>query len=146
MKEKVTTDGLVKLINLQNPVESELLQDLLRQAGIPVLARDKESGGYLKIYMGYSVFGEDLYVRQSDYGRAQEILQILNQDCAEALQAAQPEAFDDAALFDEYENEQAETHSKVYGQSAADTGREKPSWPLVLVVLAAALALWQLNF
>lgn len=63
MREKVEQEGLVKLANLLDPLESEMLQDLLRQEGIPVLAKDKESGGYLKIYMGYSMFGEDLYVQ-----------------------------------------------------------------------------------
>lgn len=106
MREKVEQEMLVKLANLLDPLESEMLQDLLRQEGIPVLAKDKESGGYLKIYMGYSMFGEDLYVRESDYERAQELMQSLCQNCDAAINEAQPEAFDDAAQFEAYENAQ----------------------------------------
>lgn len=140
MREKVEQEGLVKLTNLLNPLESEMLQDLLRQEGIPVLTRDKGSGGYLKIYMGYSMFGEDLYVRQSDYVRAQELIQTLCQGCDAAIQEAQPDAFDDAAQFEAYEDAQMEIN-----QPPKDEW-EKPKWPLIFVILAALLAAWGLNF
>lgn len=138
MREKVEQEGLVKLTNLLDPLESEMLQDLLRQEGIPVLTRDKGSGGYLKIYMGYSMFGEDIYVRQSDYARAQELIQTLCQGCDAAIEEAQPDAFDDAAQFEAYEDAHLE------GKQKKEEG--KSIWPLLLVVAAILLAWWGLNF
>lgn len=70
MRQKETKNGLVALTDLQDAIESEMLQDLLRQEQIPVMVRgDEGSGDYLKIYMGYSMFGESLYVRAADYER-----------------------------------------------------------------------------
>lgn len=140
MREKVEQEGLIKLANLLNPLESEMLQDLLRQEGIPVLTRDKGSGGYLKIYMGYSMYGDDLYVRQSDYARAQELIQTLCQNCDEAIQEAQPEAFDDAAQFEAYEDAQLQENEKQ------SNGERKSIWPLLLIVAAILLAWWGMEF
>ncbi len=144
MREKVEQEGLVKLANLLDPLESEMLQDLLRQEGIPVLAKDKESGGYLKIYMGYSMFGEDLYVRESDYERAQELMQSLCQNCDAAINEAQPEAFDDAAQFEAYENAQMQEAEQQNNEQ--NNERKKSIGPLLLAVAALLLAWWGMNF
>ena len=51
MRQKETKNGLVALTDLQDAIESEMLQDLLRQEQIPVMVRgDEGSGDYLKIY------------------------------------------------------------------------------------------------
>ena len=106
MRQKETKNGLVALTDLQDAIESEMLQDLLRQEQIPVMVRgDEGSGDYLKIYMGYSMFGESLYVRAADYERAKELLAGLRHNGEAALQEAQPEAFDDVECFEQYEAE-----------------------------------------
>lgn len=129
---------LVPLTNLYNPVESEMMQDLLRKEGIPVLVKDEESGGYLKVYAGYSVFGDSLYVKEEDYARAQELLYAMQQNSEVALQEAQTDAFEDAALFEEYENEQ---------EVQQETGEKKKSAiPVILIIIVAAiLTLWNLK-
>ena len=102
MSQKKTKSGLVALATPQNPVESEMLQDLLRQAQIPVLVQDEAGvGGYMKIYMGYSIYGETLYVHQEDFARAQELLQSLRQGSEAAILEAQTDACDDADAFEE---------------------------------------------
>ena len=65
-----TEQDLVLLTEHADQIESGILQDLLRQEGIPVLVKDVGSGGYLKVYMGYSVFGYALYVQRGQYERA----------------------------------------------------------------------------
>ena len=76
MCQEEKTEALVVLTTVQNPIDSEILQDLLKQEKIPVLVRDNEaSGGMLKLYLGYSAFGDTLYVRQKDYVRANEIIE-----------------------------------------------------------------------
>lgn len=115
-----------------------MLQDLLRQEGIPVLAKDEISGGYLKIYAGYSVFGETLFVAQKDSARAIELLQILRQNGEVALEEAQKESFDDAALFEQYENEQE--------KQQAGEEKEKSIIPVILILAVAVfLTLWKLG-
>lgn len=110
-----TENKLVPLIEVQNPFELEMLQDLLHQENIfTVILENGSIGNYMKITMGYSFLGETLYVRQSDYFRARELLQVLQQNGEEAIDDAQPQAFGDADDFEQYEEIQsaANSHSK----------------------------------
>lgn len=107
-----TGNKLVPLIELQNPLELEMLQDLLQQEDIFTVTRENGSiGNYMKITMGYSFLGETLYVRQSDYFRARELLQVLQQNGEEAIDDAQPQAFGDADDFEQYEEIQSAANS-----------------------------------
>ena len=51
-----------------------MLTEALRREGIPAYAESKGSGDYLNIYMGISVFGEMIYVDESDVARAKKII------------------------------------------------------------------------
>ena len=56
-----TENKLVPLIEVQNPFELEMLQDLLHQENIFTVIRENGSiGNYMKITMGHSVLGETL--------------------------------------------------------------------------------------
>lgn len=142
MDQKNTDHGLVALTTPQNQLESEMLQDLLRQADIPVMVRDLEgAGGYLKIYMGYSIYGETIYVHRQDLARAQELLQTLRQDSDAAILAAQPEALDDVEAFEAQEQQEQQA------QPAKRADGEKSLWPAVLILAAAiVLAMWGLRY
>ena len=139
MDQKNTNHGLVALTTPQNPLESEMLQDLLRQENIPVMVQDLEgAGGYLKIYMGYSIYGETLYVHEQDLARAQELLQTLRQDGDAAILEAQPEALDDVEAFEAQQQ---------LAQPAKPVDKEKSLWPAVLILAAAiVLALMGLRY
>lgn len=136
MGRQQTDHDLRALTGLVSDMESQMLQDVLRQAGIPVLARDTGSGGYLKIYMGYSVFGETLYVHAQDYDRAVALLQALRQNSAAAIAAEQPDALDDATQFEQIENAQLER--RIAGQKSHLPGIL--IWAVALLLLA-----WQLG-
>ena len=126
-----TEQDLVLLTEHADQIESGILQDLLRQEGIPVLVKDVGSGGYLKVYMGYSVFGDE---------RACELLQMLRQDGSAALADAQPDAFDDVELFEAYEAAQEAEKPQE------NTKKEKSIIPALLILVAAILlSLWQLG-
>ena len=64
------TGKLVALTNLQTQMEAEMVMDILQQEGIAVMTKDEGTGGYMKIYMGFSIYGETLYVYDYDYPRA----------------------------------------------------------------------------
>ena len=51
-----------------------MIAGVLEGNGIKCWIRDKESGGYMSIYMGFSVFGKDLYVDEADVVRARELV------------------------------------------------------------------------
>jgi hypothetical protein len=68
----------VMLKSVGSVVEAELIANLLRNSNIPALRKSTGVGGYMNIYMGYSVFGEEIYVDENDYEKALEILKELD--------------------------------------------------------------------
>lgn len=55
-------------------MQLSFLKDVLGESGIPILAKDRESGGYMRILTGTSIYGSDVYVEKSQLARAREIL------------------------------------------------------------------------
>ncbi len=132
--QKEPTGKLVPLANLQTELEAELLMDVLRQEDIPVMTKEEGSGGYMKIYMGYSIYGETIYVYNYDYPRAREIMLALQQGSEAAIEAEQEagqmEAFADADDFDTYETEQMEKQ-----EEAAGVARKNSPVALIVVII-----------
>ena len=72
--------GALDLVRLEGPlghIESEMLCELLRRNGIPCLAKERYSGQYMTLYMGFSAFGEEIFVNRRDETRARELLDEL---------------------------------------------------------------------
>ena len=137
------TGKIVALTNVRTEIEAELLQDILQQEGIAVMIKEQGSGGYSKIYMGISLFGETLYVNDYDYPRAVELIQAMEQSGALALETAQPEAFDDADAFDAYEVAQIEEAEQMNDE---ESGMKKSKGAVILaIVLIVALLLYGLK-
>jgi len=70
----ITAMRPVRLITVENAVHAQMIAGVLEGNGIKCWIRDKESGGYMSIYMGFSVFGKDLYVDEADVDRARELV------------------------------------------------------------------------
>ncbi len=137
------TGKIVALTNVRTEIEAELLQDILQQEGIAVMIKEHGSGGYSKIYMGISLFGETLYVNDYDYPRAVELIQAMEQSGALALETAQAEAFDDADAFDAYEVAQIEAAEQMNDE---ESGMKKSKGAVILaIVLIVALLLYGLK-
>ncbi len=84
----------VLLATMEDVVSSEILRDLLREAGIPYTC-DSEGQATVKVMFGGTLFSDDLYVDESDYDRASEIY--------EAFLASEP-TFEDGD-FENFEEE-----------------------------------------
>ena len=137
------TGKIVALTNVRTEIEAELLQDILQHEGIAVMIKEHGSGGYSKIYMGISLFGETLYVNDYDYPRAVELIQAMEQSGALALETAQPEAFDDADAFDAYEVAQIEAAEQMNDE---ESSMKKSKGAVILaIVLIVALLLYGLK-
>lgn len=93
MEEKRLNDP-VKLTSAATRVEAEMMEKMLEEYGIPCFIKDLESGGYMNIYMGYSVFGSEIYVREGDLKRAKSLLE-------EQAQTAGPEQTGDEVIGNE---------------------------------------------
>lgn len=64
------------LVSVKDEFEFNIIESKLGQAGIPVLKKHKETGGYLNIYMGMSPFGIDVYVPASLMPIAKGIIEV----------------------------------------------------------------------
>lgn len=67
----------VFLMTIGEDMQVEIIEEELKNAGIPVLKKHREGGAYLSIYMGKSMYPVDLYVAEGSYKIAREILMDL---------------------------------------------------------------------
>jgi hypothetical protein len=76
--EKIEAMDPVKLTSVATEVEAQVLMNLLLHNQISCFKKSKGMGGYMNLYMGYSVYGEDIFVDKADYSLAMEILDSLS--------------------------------------------------------------------
>ncbi len=55
-------------------MEADIMESLLNSYDIPVLRKKAGAGSYMKIYMGGSMLGEDIYVPNQLFEKAKEII------------------------------------------------------------------------
>jgi hypothetical protein len=81
-KDHIEIEGFipVKIASVANDIEAELIRNLLLNNNIPCFKKNNESGGYMNIYMGYSIFGEEIYVDEKDAQTAKDLLNSLKPD------------------------------------------------------------------
>ncbi len=72
-KEEKQEIKLKLLTTVSDFTESQMIVGLLKDEGIPVLVKDLGLGGFMKVTMGYTVFGRELYVSEADFERAAEL-------------------------------------------------------------------------
>ena len=58
-------DEFVKLITAMDNSEEAVIESILRSAGIPYVIRESGSEGYVRVIMGFNVYGSDFYVPAS---------------------------------------------------------------------------------
>lgn len=71
------TAELVKIYSAPDAISGEMIQGLLHNEGLECYRKELETGNFMNLYMGYSVFGEDIYVNALDETAAREILKVL---------------------------------------------------------------------
>lgn len=67
-------------------MDATMITALLEDANIPSFIKDRGIGGYMKLYMGYTVFGIDIYVGQNSYDKAKEFMDFYYNTNAEVLE------------------------------------------------------------
>lgn len=65
----------VKLAHVTDEYMAQNLIDLLRAEGIDSYYQPEGDGGLTQVYAGHSIFGYEIYVRESDRQRAEEVLE-----------------------------------------------------------------------
>ncbi|HEX2944996.1 MAG TPA: DUF2007 domain-containing protein [Clostridia bacterium] len=62
------------LLSVGSSMEADMIESLLKANEIPVLRKYRETGGYLMIMMGGTIYGVDLYVPEDLLEKAREIV------------------------------------------------------------------------
>lgn len=79
----------VKVYSCAKRFQADMLIEALNEEGIPAYSQDDGSGEYMEIYMGTSLFGEDIYVDESDAARAEEIIKGMTLPADDTQQTAE---------------------------------------------------------
>ena len=70
---KVITDPLL-LISVCDDIKGKIIESLLDEADVPFYIKDGGAGGYIKVLMGKSMYGTDIYVDRRDFDDAKELI------------------------------------------------------------------------
>ncbi|HSH36257.1 DUF2007 domain-containing protein [Schnuerera sp.] len=62
------------LKTVYNSVELNFIENLLDENNIPYILKDQGSGGYMRIYSGFSIYGTDIFVEESMFEKAKSII------------------------------------------------------------------------
>lgn len=66
------------LLTVDSSYQLGLVENILEGHGIPCLAQDRATGGYMRVYAGGSIFGTDIYVAPENLDKARELLDVLD--------------------------------------------------------------------
>ena len=67
----------IELINLKTAssnYELALIEGILKDNSIPYIIHENESGAYMRIISGSSLYGTDIYVEKNDYEKANALI------------------------------------------------------------------------
>lgn len=79
----------VKVYSCAKRFQADMLIEALNEEGMPAYSQTDGSGEYMEIYMGTSLFGEDIYVDESDAARAEEIIKGMTLPADDTQQTAE---------------------------------------------------------
>lgn len=65
---------MVKIYNSGNVMQTQMIQEMLKEQGIACVKKDIGAGGYMTIATGMSVSGADIYVSEEEAQRAAELI------------------------------------------------------------------------
>lgn len=72
--------SLSHLCTFHDPVSLSIAEEILTEAQLPFLKKERGSGGAVRLITGFQSFGTDLFVRPEDAEKASELLTPLLTD------------------------------------------------------------------
>lgn len=73
--DKEVKDGLVRITQVGDSIQLGFIESILESERIDVIINRKGSGSYLNVYSGFNFQGIDVFIRESDYDKAKDILE-----------------------------------------------------------------------
>ena len=87
----------VKVYSCARRFQADMIIEALKSEGIPAYSQSDGSGEYMEIYMGTSLFGENIYVDENDARRAEEIIRGITLPADDSEDLSDSSAIPDAA-------------------------------------------------
>lgn len=103
----------VYLTTITDEHELELFTQLLHSQRIPFFTQDLESGEYMRVYMGFSVFGQAIYVPKGHYALCQQLLAQTGGEYGDAEMEAAYDAYMDEEPEPEEEPEEGNGNYRI---------------------------------
>lgn len=94
-----SNEDVVLLTTVTDNFEASLIETRLKQSGIPVLLKYRESGAYLSFYMGKTSFGVDIYVPSRFFEEARMMIECPPDEAdeeSENMEIPEEESLDEA--------------------------------------------------
>ena len=79
--------SLTHLCTFHDPVSLAIAEEMLTDAQLPFLKKERGSGGAVRLITGFQSFGTDLFVRPEDAEKATELLTPLLNEASDAESA-----------------------------------------------------------
>ena len=86
----------VKVYSCAKRFQADMIIEALKSEGIPAYSQSDGSGEYMEIYMGTSLFGENIYVDENDARRAEEIIRGMTLPADDSAHSSDSSAIPDA--------------------------------------------------
>lgn len=107
--------------------QADILESKLKFYGIPVMKSYRETGDYLKIYMGATPFGVDLYVPSKLLTVAKELME---------------NGMDEIEAVDKINSEQAESGEDPFSAADENNFKRRGAKTLIIVMLLIPFLIW----
>lgn len=126
----------VKVYSAKDKIEADMLIELLDQNGIPAYRKGVAGGDLMDIYAGSSIYGEEIYVNESEVTKANEIIEtIISEDPIEEGEVVE-DTENDVGFGDMlYEDKERREDSKDF-EDAEEIETKGPGKTIVVVVAA----------
>jgi hypothetical protein len=91
MKEPNEQDDNVELgkwiliTEAANEIEADIIESILNSEGIPCYKKYNEAGDYLRIYMGMTNFGVEIYIPEKLKEKAEGLLNLMSKEADRAF-------------------------------------------------------------
>ena len=119
----------IKVYEAAEKIEAEMLVEMLKRNQVSAYRQGKGSGGYMDIYAGNSIYGEDIYVDAEDEESAKKLIEEMTAEVA-------PDAED---------GEESQCSGGEAPPSSRYTPAQKLAGKIILVVLCALILFSVLN-
>lgn len=78
-------EGFELLVTVTDRIQLAIIEGTLKEFKVPYFCKDKGCGSAVKAITGFSMFGADIFVHESDYERAFELINSVSSDNAEII-------------------------------------------------------------